>query len=101
MEFLKEDARLDEAGRDVAVGELIALVGAVDATVQAQAAADAGYFCGITGLSGHAERAAAYIELRRQFPTARAIGVRYRSGVANRLRASAPISSPKSRRATS
>ena len=59
MEFLKEDARLDAAGRDAAVGELIALIGAVDGTVQAQAAADASYFCTITGQSGHAERAAA------------------------------------------
>jgi hypothetical protein len=59
MEFLKEDARLDADGRDAAVGELIALVGAVDGTVQVQAEADAGYFCAITGLSGHAERSAA------------------------------------------
>jgi hypothetical protein len=47
MEFLKEDARLDEAGRDVAVGELIALVGAVDGILQAQARADARYFMAI------------------------------------------------------
>jgi hypothetical protein len=49
LELLREDARLDHAQRDVAVDQLIALVGAVDGMVQAQAAADADYFVAIAG----------------------------------------------------
>ena len=49
LELLREDARIDAKQRDAAVGELIELVGAVDALVQAQAAADAAYFCAIAG----------------------------------------------------
>ncbi|WP_284617555.1 diiron oxygenase [Aquabacterium humicola] len=44
LEFLNEDARLTPAQRDVAVDELIELVGAVDQILQAQAAFDAEYF---------------------------------------------------------
>ena len=44
LEWRREDARLDQAGRDRAVDELIALVGAVDAILARQAAADADYF---------------------------------------------------------
>ena len=44
IEFRREDARLDAAQRDAAVGELIELVVAVDQILQAQAAADAAYF---------------------------------------------------------
>jgi len=44
LEWLREDARLAPAQRDAAVGELIELVGAVDGMLQAQSAADAGYF---------------------------------------------------------
>jgi hypothetical protein len=44
MEFLAEDAKLNEAQRSAAVDDLIALVGAVDGILQAQAEADAGYF---------------------------------------------------------
>jgi hypothetical protein len=44
LEFLREDAKLTPEQRDVAVGELIELVGAVDRILQAQAAADAQYF---------------------------------------------------------
>ena len=47
LEFLRADARLTPAQRDIAVGELIELVGAVDQILQAQAAADAGYFLGV------------------------------------------------------
>ena len=47
LEFVREDARLAPAQRDVAVGELIELVGAVDQILQAQAVADAAYFLGI------------------------------------------------------
>jgi len=44
MEWQREDAKLTPAQRDVAVGELIELVGAVDGLLQMQAAADANYF---------------------------------------------------------
>ena len=44
-----EDARLSPAERDAAVDELIALVGAVDGILQAQAEADARYFFDIAG----------------------------------------------------
>lgn len=47
LEFLRADARLTPAQRDIAVGELIDLVGAVDQILQAQAAADAAYFLGV------------------------------------------------------
>jgi hypothetical protein len=49
MELRREDARLDSAGRDAAVDALIALVGAVDGILQAQAKADARYFGDIVG----------------------------------------------------
>jgi P-aminobenzoate N-oxygenase AurF len=49
IELLAEDARLSKEQRDAAVGELIALVTAVDGILQAQAAADAGYFIAIAG----------------------------------------------------
>ena len=44
MEWQRENARLDSARRDAGVNDLIELVGAVDGILQAQAAADAGYF---------------------------------------------------------
>jgi len=47
LEFLRADAQLTPAQRDLAVGELIELVGAVDQILQAQAAADAAYFLGV------------------------------------------------------
>ena len=47
LELLRENARIDDTQRDAAVNELIALVGAVDGMVQAQARADADYFCNI------------------------------------------------------
>jgi P-aminobenzoate N-oxygenase AurF len=49
LELVAEDATLSKAHRDTAVGELIALVGAVDGILQAQAAADAGYFIANAG----------------------------------------------------
>ena len=53
LEFLSADARLTPAQRDIAVGELIELVGAVDQILQAQAVADAAYFLSVAlgGLS--------------------------------------------------
>jgi hypothetical protein len=44
LEWQREHARLDEAQRDQGVTDLIALVGAVDGILQAQAAADTEYF---------------------------------------------------------
>jgi len=59
LEFLREDARLNAAERDAAVGDLIDLVVAVDAILQAQARADAIYFDSIaTGRYTDAQRAA-------------------------------------------
>jgi hypothetical protein len=49
LEFLREDARLNAAERDAAVGDLIDLVVAVDGILQAQARADATYFASIAG----------------------------------------------------
>jgi hypothetical protein len=51
IELVREDSKLDHASRDAAVDGLIALVGAVDGILQAQAAADARYFCAISGAS--------------------------------------------------
>lgn len=44
LEWKREHARLTDAERDVAVDDLIGLVGAVDGILQVQAAADADYF---------------------------------------------------------
>jgi hypothetical protein len=44
MELAAENARVTAAERDAAVDDLIALVGAIDGLLQAQAQADAGYF---------------------------------------------------------
>ena len=49
MEWRREDARIDAAQRDAAVDDLIALVGAVDGLLQAQAGADAEYFTTLRG----------------------------------------------------
>ncbi len=49
LEWQREDAKLDEAARDQAVNDLIALVGALDGILQGQARADAGYFMAIAG----------------------------------------------------
>jgi hypothetical protein len=48
LEWTAEHARLNETERDRAVDDLIALVGAVDGILQAQAAADSDYFFGVT-----------------------------------------------------
>jgi hypothetical protein len=47
MEWQREHAKLSPAQRDTAVDDLIALAGAVDGILQAQAAADADYFVSI------------------------------------------------------
>lgn len=68
MEWVQEDARLTPAQRDQAVDELIALVGAVDGILVAQAEADARYFCATAGRT-FGEEAAARIHatLRRAY----------------------------------
>jgi hypothetical protein len=59
LEWRREDARTSAEERDAAVDDLIALVGAVDGIVQAQAQADAGYFIdGCVGAYSPAEQAA-------------------------------------------
>jgi hypothetical protein len=47
LEWRRIDATLSDAERSAAVEDLIALVGAVDGILQAQAHADVGYFCSI------------------------------------------------------
>jgi hypothetical protein len=49
MEWMREDAKLSPKERDAAVDDLIALVGAVDGILLAQAAADTHYFVEICG----------------------------------------------------
>ncbi|KQP14700.1 hypothetical protein [Pseudorhodoferax sp. Leaf267] len=58
LEWQREDARLSPAARDAAVDDLIALVQGVDGIVQAQAAADAGYFLQRQGWADDPARAA-------------------------------------------
>jgi hypothetical protein len=49
LEWKREDAKLTPEARDAAVEDLIALVGAVDGILQAQAAADTHYFVEVCG----------------------------------------------------
>jgi hypothetical protein len=59
LEWQREDARLTAEQRDQGVNDLIALVGAVDGILQAQAAADTDYFvkvCGRKMGAGEAEK---------------------------------------------
>lgn len=56
LEWTREDRRLDAAQKDRAVDDLIGLVGAVDGILQAQSAADAGYFASICGREFAAEQ---------------------------------------------
>ncbi|MBM3570498.1 MAG: hypothetical protein FJX46_17295 [Alphaproteobacteria bacterium] len=51
LEWRRHDATIDAAERDAGVDDLIALVGAVDGILQAQAKADAAYFLAIAGRS--------------------------------------------------
>ena len=57
LEWMREDEKIDDAQRSAAVDDLIALVGAVDGILQAQAKADAAYFCAIAGMTADAARA--------------------------------------------
>lgn len=58
MEWREEHARLSPADRDQAVTDLIALISAVDGILQAQSAADAGYFIATAGRTFTAEESA-------------------------------------------
>jgi hypothetical protein len=49
LEWMRENAKLTAEQRDAAVDDLIALAGAVDQMLQAQAKSDAGYFLGVCG----------------------------------------------------
>lgn len=49
LEWEREDAKLTPAQRDVAVGEFIELISAMDAMLQTQARADADYFLHVCG----------------------------------------------------
>ena len=49
LEWVRENAGLSAEGRNQAVDDMIALVGAVDGIVCAQAAADVGYFLNVKG----------------------------------------------------
>ena len=49
LEWQREDGKLNAAERDRAVDDLIALVGAVDGILQAQAPVDADYFAAVCG----------------------------------------------------
>ncbi len=49
LEWVREDAKLSHAEREVGIGHLIELVGAVDGILQAQAAADADHFVAVAG----------------------------------------------------
>ena len=49
LEWKREDAKLTPEARDAAVDDLIALAGAIDGMLQAQAAADTHYFVEICG----------------------------------------------------
>ncbi|HVJ52280.1 MAG TPA: hypothetical protein VM689_07450 [Aliidongia sp.] len=57
LEWVRLDAALTAEERDLAVDEFIELVAAVDGIVQAQAAADAGYFAATCGRAVHAVEA--------------------------------------------
>jgi hypothetical protein len=50
LEWRREHAKLDEAARERAVDDLIALAGAVDGLLQMQAKADAEYFSAVAGM---------------------------------------------------
>ncbi len=59
IEWQREDAKLAPDQRDRAVDDLIALVGALDGILQAQAKSDAAYFFSIAGRAFPADEAAA------------------------------------------
>jgi len=56
LEFAKENAKVGAAERDAGVDDLIALVGAIDETLQAQSRADAHYFVQIAGTAFDAKQ---------------------------------------------
>ena len=58
LEWIREDAALNEVERNAAVNDLIDLVVAVDGILQAQAKADANYFIAASGMQADPLRAA-------------------------------------------
>ena len=66
LEWRREHARITPAERDAAVDDLIALVGAVDATVVAQAEADADYFLARAGRTFSSAQAKALHDVTRR-----------------------------------
>jgi len=64
LELRRHDAKLTDAQRDAAVDDFLALVGAVDGILQAQARADAAYFGRICGRRILADEA---VKLEEQF----------------------------------
>jgi hypothetical protein len=84
LEWQREDAKLTPAQRDGAVDDLIALVGAVDGILQAQAEADARYFVAGLGQSVNAGRVqrirdAVLKAYRWQYIVSGVIGLRFRA----------------------
>ena len=82
LEWVREDAKLDAVARDAAVDDLIALVGAVDGILQAQAAADATYFrdiaaCRFTAAQAHEVGRGVLKAYRWQFIVSGAIDPRF------------------------
>jgi hypothetical protein len=68
LEWLREDARLDAQARDQGVSDLIALVGAVDGTLQAQAVSEARFFAMYCHRSmSPAEREAVHAQLVKAY----------------------------------
>jgi hypothetical protein len=62
LEFLRENGRVSDAQREVAVGDLIDLVVAVDGILQGQASADAAYFSAAAGTRFDAQQQRAIAE---------------------------------------
>jgi hypothetical protein len=65
LEWRREDAKLDDAARDAAVGDLIELAAGVDGILQAQAEADAEYFSRACGRRAEAAELAAVRDAMR------------------------------------
>lgn len=66
LEWRREHARLDDAGRERGVTDLLSLVGIVDGLLKAQAAADATYFMRCCGRAFDATQAAKVHDLVRR-----------------------------------
>jgi hypothetical protein len=65
LEWMRENSRLTAEQRDAAVDDLIALAGAVDGILQAQAKSDAAYFIAVTGAPNATETEKAFLAAYR------------------------------------